>query len=77
MAIGKVQTACEFPLYPWSTHGLSKNTLIFQTFGTAQTYTSYTSKCIVFDLNYFFDLYFLQVGLQRFSKNCPALNICA
>ena len=47
--------ACEFPLYPRSKHGLSKNTLIFQTFGAARlkTYTSYTSNCIVFDLNYF------------------------
>ena len=39
MAIEKVQTAyiaCEFPLYPGSKHGLSKNTLIFQTFGAAQ-----------------------------------------
>ena len=46
-----------------------------------KTYTSYTSNCIVFDLNYFCNSYqvcsFLQVGLQRFSKKCPALNICA
>ena len=45
-----------------------------------KTYTSYTSNCIVFDLNDFCNSYqvcsFLQVGLQRFSKKCPALNIC-
>ena len=40
MAIEKVQTAYisrvnSVPLYPRSKHGLSKNTLIFQTFGTA------------------------------------------
>ena len=59
---------CEFPLYPRSKHGLSKNTLIFPTFSVAlKTYSSYTSNCIVFDLNY----------LQRFSKKCPVLNICA
>ena len=27
--------ACEFPVYPRSKHGLSKNTLIFRTFATA------------------------------------------
>ena len=71
IVIEKVQTAyiaCEFPLYPRSKHGLSKNTLIFPTFSVAlKTYSSYTSNCIVFDLNY----------LQRFSKKCPVLNICA
>ena len=39
IVIEKVQTAyiaCEFPLYPWSKHGLSKNTLIFPTFAVAQ-----------------------------------------
>ena len=61
-------------------HGLSKNTLIFPTFGTAQNlHFLYTSNCIVFDLDYFCNscevCSFLQDGLQRFSKKCPALNI--
>ena len=85
IVIEKVQTAyiaCQFPLYPRSKHGLSKNTLIFPTFAVAQNlHFLYFYLYIVFDLNYFCNSYqvcsFLQVRLQRFSKKCPALNICA
>ena len=71
----------EFPLYPRSKHGLSKNTLIFPTFAVAQNLHFLLLNCIVFDPNYFCNSYqvcpFFQVGLQRFSKKCPTLNICA
>ena len=68
---GSYHIGCEFPVCPQSKHGLSKNTLIFPTFTVAQN-LHLLSFCNSFQVCSSF-----QVGLQRFSKKCPTLIICA